>query len=402
MAMLHDSHAREAVGEIAPADVNAILAGIAGFRRNVQKASPALRPASMRGLSFLGRALGALLVGLFFIGTPALAAPCAVTASAPMTIGSYTQAAVKGAAVPRVQSRAGLKCPVSVITVLGGNYMRATFSSANWNATDGLVLKNGSNKIGYSPSLDANGTYPFAQNTTVDYMQNNLLNVLGLLGGSDADLPIFVKTNSLAAMPPLGDYTDTITIAWSWYECTLIGINLGVTSCIGTEDKGSGTTTIAVKLTVTAQTITMSTTTVTTYDPVNNTTNPKALPLSKRRTSVVVANPDVVAVDAGTLKVRLTTPAGLRVSLTGDGTSSTTIFGFSDGSPASGMAFSYTGPSDQTDDVDFSNNNGTSWTYVPTAGDKTSEEAITDVQIHPRNAMAKGSSFTVTVPYLVK
>ena len=42
------------------------------------------------------------------------------------------------------------------------------------------------------------------------------------------------------------------------------------------------------------------------------------------------------------------------------------------------------------------------WTYPPVAGNAASESAVTHVRIRPQGTMAKQSSFSVSLPYLLK
>jgi hypothetical protein len=75
---------------------------------------------------------------------------------------------------------------------------------------------------------------------------------------------------------------------------------------------------------------------------------------------------------------------------------------FQDGSPGSGLTYTFTSLSSTTDDVDFSNNNGTSWTYVPTANASGVDPAVTHIRIRPKGSMAAGSSFTLLFGYVVQ
>jgi len=142
--------------------------------------------------------------------------------------------------------------------LLSGNYIRATYQSKN-----GLTLNQvggSGTAIPYILSADPGGTVVAAQNGTIDYMQNNLLNLLGLLGGSSADLPFYVKPGASSA-PAIGTYTDRITIKWNWYLCQGIGL-LG--ACLLAEDKGSAETVVDVTLTVTPKNMVVSTSSLTT------------------------------------------------------------------------------------------------------------------------------------------
>lgn len=325
-------------------------------------------------------------------GTSALA--CTPTPTLPTDFGTFSAQAVKQAAIPSLKSRAGLNCPTSTLVLLGGNYVRAKFQSAN-----GLKLLNGTNSIAYTASADPGATVAFAQNGTVDYMQNNLLNVLGLLGGSSADLPIYIKPTG-GTLPPQGIYTDKITITWNWYLCP--GVN-ALFICLATPSQGVNVTTVVnVTLTVGAKSVLLTTTTGTTWDPVNGTSNPKALPGGKRRMMVSVTNPDLVPVDNNTLGLDLAVPPGTIVALDGDGTGSSTFLMFTDGTPASALAVAYATPGSTTDDVDFSSDRGLTWAYVPTAGDDVSQAAVTNIRIKPRGAMAAGSQFSLSVSLKTK
>lgn len=327
-----------------------------------------------------------------FGAAPAAAAGCTVTGALAIAAGPFSPAAIKAGAVPAQQNRAGLACDTSIIVVLGGNYIRGTM-----NTTNGLkLLRAGGGSVAYTVSADANGSYPYPQGAPLDFMQNNLLNVLGLLGGSTADLPLYLRLTG-GTLPVVGTYTDRITIDWSWYICPIF-----VVTCTGQPQSGSGRTTIDVTLTVAARNATVAMSTATSWDPVNGTSNPRDLPGARRRVSVAMANPDLVPLDSGTIGVVLPTPARAVVALDGDGTAAATVVKLTDGSPASGVQLRYGGPGDATDDVDFSSDGGTTWTYVPVAGDVTSEAAVTHVRIRPRGAMAKQSSFTVSLPYLVR
>jgi hypothetical protein len=148
--------------------------------------------------------------------------------------------------------------------------------------------------------------------------------------------------------------------------------------------------------------MTMTLTSVTTWDPINGAGRPLALPGSKGRTSVVVRNPDLVPLDDGSIALVYKVPAKTSVALDGDGTGSATVIGFTDGSPTSGAALTYTAAGSGSDDVDFSSDNAASWGYAPVAGDRTSEAAVTHVRFRPRGAMKPGGSFTLSVPYLVR
>lgn len=322
----------------------------------------------------------------------AAAAACAVTPKVTATAGPYSAAALAAGKAPTIATLAGFSCPPGVLNLLGGAYLKATFTSLN-----GLTLKNGTKTLPYTAFADSASTVQWTQGKQVDYAQNNLLNVLGLLGGSSATLPLYVKPGSAAGLVN-GDYVDKITIAWDWQMCSIAFV---LNACAGTLDKGTGTSEVTVTVTVSPQDMTITLSSVTTWDPVNGTGRPLALPGSKGRTSLLVRNPDLVSLDDGSIALVYKVPAKTSVALDGDGTGSATIVGFADGSPTSGTTLTYTAGS-STDDVDFSADNAASWTYAPVPGNRTSEAAVTHIRFRPRGAMKPTSGFTLTFPYLVR
>jgi hypothetical protein len=166
------------------------------------------------------------IIGFVAACAPLPAVACILTTSIQTDLGTYSPNAVKAKAVPSLRSVAGLQCDSALLVLLGGNFIRAKFNSANAFK----LVRDGGGSIVYKASADPDGTYAFAQGTTIDYMQNNLLNLLGLLGNSSADLPIFVKPDD-GTLPPVGVYRDRITINWNWDLCPggikLLGVCVG-------------------------------------------------------------------------------------------------------------------------------------------------------------------------------
>jgi hypothetical protein len=342
----------------------------------------------MRVRSLLIR-LALLLAGL--CAGPAVA--CTVDARLDARLGTYSPAAIAAGAVPALRTRAGLNCQNTVLALLTNNRIRARFRTRNGFK---LLQQNGTAAIPYTASADPNGTYAFSENGTIDYMQNNLLNALGLLGSSSADLPIFLKPTATAGVPE-GTYTERVSINWDWYLCPSVS-TLGA-CLLSSPDQGTGATVIDVTVVVARQAVTVSMTSTTTWDPVNGTAYPKALPGSRGRMAMLVSNPDLVPLDLGSLALTFPSPANAVLALDGDGAGPDPAIRFADGSSASTLRLSYTGPADPADDVDFSADGGKTWTYAPVAGDVASEGAITHVRLKPRGAMAKSSNFTLSLAY---
>lgn len=320
------------------------------------------------------------------MATPAIA--CRAGPNVEGDLGSYSPPAVGAGAVPALRSRTGLTCDPGVLMLLSGNYIRATFQSRG-----GLTLARtgGGGSMPYVLSVDPDGRFAVAQSGTIDYMQNNLLNLLGLLGGSSAELPFFVRPTG-GATPQEGIYTDRITIRWNWYLCQGIGL-LG--ACVLGANSGSATTTVDVTLTVAARNAVVTTSVATIWDPVNGTQSPRAVPGSRQRISISLTNPDIIP--SGGLGVSIRLHADQALALDPVPGSSTPPIAAS-ATSASPPQLTYGGPADAGDDVDFSADGGNDWTHVPGAGGMRADA----VRFRPRGTLAPGATFVVSFPVAVR
>ena len=157
-------------------------------------------------------------------------------------------------------------------------------------------------------------------------------------------------------------------------------------------DPASATIQVSAPLTITKSSIAY-------MDPLNNTTNPKLIPGGYVYYTVTVANPGGVPVTSGSIIITDPTPANLSLYVA-NLPSSTSPLLFGAGS--SGATFTFSGLASTTDDLEFSSNGGTTWTYVPTANGEGVDPAVTHMRIRPKGTMAAGSSFTLNFGYLVK
>src|SRR5690606_15376448 len=121
-------------------------------------------------------------------------------------------------------------------------------------------------------------------------------------------------------------------------------------------------------------------------DPMNGTVNPKAIPGALVEYQVIVTNPGG-AVDADSVWVRdavpLRTEFGI-ADINGGGSGSGPVR-FTEGAPPSGLTYSYPA------DVEFSNDGGASWGYIPSDPDGDGiDPAVTDTRINPKGVFAGG------------
>lgn len=137
-------------------------------------------------------------------------------------------------------------------------------------------------------------------------------------------------------------------------------------------------------------------------DPLNGTTNAKLIPGAQAAYTITIANPNAFAVTADSIVVTDKTPANLQLYVGNISGVSGGPVRFQNGATASALTYSYTSLASQTDDVDFSNDNGATWTYVPSLNGAGADAAVTHVRIRPKGAMAANSSFSLTFGYIVK
>ena len=134
-------------------------------------------------------------------------------------------------------------------------------------------------------------------------------------------------------------------------------------------------------------------------DPVNGITNPKAIPGATVEYLITVTNTGTAAADSDSVVVWDDGPADAKMCLISR-TGGPMIF--ADPGSNSSLSYSFTSLAATTDDLEFSNDGGTSFTYTPTADGDGCDDAVTDFRVNPAGAFAGGGNFTLTVRYQVK
>jgi hypothetical protein len=122
-------------------------------------------------------------------------------------------------------------------------------------------------------------------------------------------------------------------------------------------------------------------------DPQNGNVNPKAVPGSIREYSFRLTNSGPGAVDNNGLIVLDPLPTTMELfvnDLAGVGLGP---IQFQDGTPVSGLSWTFTSLASLTDSVDFSNDNGATWTYVPVPDVNGFDPAVTHIRLRPQGAM---------------
>ena len=126
-------------------------------------------------------------------------------------------------------------------------------------------------------------------------------------------------------------------------------------------------------------------------DPVNATTNPKAIPGAKISYLLQVSNSGAGTVDSASTVI--IDPIPLNTALfVNDMTAGSGPVAFTQGAPSSGLSYTYTTLGNSSDDVDFSSDNGMSWGYIPLPGADGCDPLVTHLRINPKGMFIGNST----------
>ncbi|MEM6266763.1 MAG: DUF11 domain-containing protein [Pseudomonadota bacterium] len=134
-------------------------------------------------------------------------------------------------------------------------------------------------------------------------------------------------------------------------------------------------------------------------DPVNEMSNPKAIPGALIEYLITVTNSGSGATDADSVVVWDDGPADAKFCLLQQSGGPVT---FTDPGSNSGLSYSFANLGSSADDLEFSNNDGASFGYTPSADSDGCDSAITDFRVRPSGALAPGGDFTLRVRYIVE
>jgi uncharacterized repeat protein (TIGR01451 family) len=141
-----------------------------------------------------------------------------------------------------------------------------------------------------------------------------------------------------------------------------------------------------------------------TSDPVDGTTNPKYIPGAYALYTIQVTNTGNGSPDNNSVFVYDAVPANTTLyvgDLSGAGTGP---IQFAQGSPTSSLTYTYTSLASTTDNVDFSNNGGTTYTYTPVPDGSGFDANVTNIRVSPQGvfAAAGGGNPYFTVSFRVR
>jgi hypothetical protein len=219
---------------------------------------------------------------------------------------------------------------------------------------------------------------------TVDlWWANNWNNTSQILQGS---LNLAAGTHSLRILGFEGCCDGGLTAEFQrpggpWLALALSNIALASRKCPVVEPTvafGPSQSGTCLNLTVTRTTQSFS-------DPLNLTTNQKSIPGAVMLNVTNVRNSGPGPADSGSIVITEAIPANMALRVVNfDGATAGPVR-FTNGTPPSGLSYTFVSLGNSGDDVAFSNNNGASFNYTPVADANGTDLAVTNIRINPKS-----------------
>lgn len=130
----------------------------------------------------------------------------------------------------------------------------------------------------------------------------------------------------------------------------------------------------------------------TTISDTVNTANFKAIPGALVKVTATLTNTGTGSPDSNSTILSLPIPANMKLYLGDIGNPGSGPIVAMQGATPSGLTLAYTSLASPTDEVEFSNNSGASWTYSPTPDAQQADAAITNLRIKPTGTFNTGTS----------
>ena len=208
--------------------------------------------------------------------------------------------------------------------------------------------------------------------------------------GSGADLDATTGTYGPAAVNGVLQGTDT-TNRFAFRITPPPGVVIG-TALTSTATLAGETSEFSGNVVVTTgPTLQVTKTAATESDPINGSTNPRAIPGGVKLYTLTVRNQGAGTVDNNSVSIVDKVPANTRLFVGNLGAPGSGPVAFVNGSPSSALTWTFTALNSVTDDLDFSNNGGTTWTYVPVPDGNGYDAAVTDIRMRPKGLMPGGA-----------
>lgn len=123
-------------------------------------------------------------------------------------------------------------------------------------------------------------------------------------------------------------------------------------------------------------------------DPVNGASNPRAIPGAAVEYAAVVTNQGAGSSDADSIRFSDPIPVHSQLIVADIAGSGSGPVSFAQGAPSSGLSYSYASLASLVDDLEFSNDGGATWSYVPTPDANGADPAVTHLRVSPKGTFA--------------
>ncbi len=181
----------------------------------------------------------------------------------------------------------------------------------------------------------------------------------------------------------------TILVVYDIPGTAAVGESTVVTTTAASDFQPLETDAVADTINIVLQPVLVVTKSVeTATDPINNGTNPKAIPGSDVRYTVTVSNQGPGTADNNSFELTDTIPGNSCMIVADIAGAGSGPVEFQDGSPSSGLSYSFISLASTTDDLEFSNDNGLSFGYLPTIGASGCDTSVTGIRINPTGTFA--------------
>lgn len=131
---------------------------------------------------------------------------------------------------------------------------------------------------------------------------------------------------------------------------------------------------------------------ITLQDPYNAASNPKAIPGAIVLYTISTTNTGSGSADPNSVVIAEPVPAGTALRVIDFDGSNAGPVAFVDGTPSSGLTYSFTGLGDAGDDIEFSSDGGSTYTYTPVADADGVDTAVTHMRITPQGTFLFSTS----------
>ena len=310
-----------------------------------------------------------------------------VTASA---LGTYTNTIAAGALVTNVGSNASAaSANVTVIPIIGKVFGPATIGSSG-TSTLTITLANGT--AGNYTGATFNDVFPTAPSAMTVAAPLTTSNTCGgtlqdSAGGALAAGDVGIRLTG-GTVPANGTCVITVNVT-----ATATGVYTNtIPAGAFTSSGGSNARAANATLTVASPSFTVAKTVLLVSDPVNGITLPKAIPGAVVSYSIQVTNSGAGTADNNTTLIVDPIPANTRLYVGDIGAPGSGPVVFVNGTPASGLTYTFISLASAADDVSFSNTGCSPFTsYTPVPDVNGFDAAVTCIRVNPKGVFAAAS-----------